>query len=466
MAYSAFEAFLSTPVMQTVFGEASIFQAMMDFEAALARAQAHAGLMSQAGAAAIVGVCRAELYDLPAMSQQATRAGSLVVPMVQQLTQAVGLLDAEASRRVHWGATSQDVIDTAMALVTRRALGLIEQDLTALCGALLDLAEREVATPLLARTLMQPAQITSLAGRLLTWLAPLVRSAQALRNHAQRALALQLGGAVGTLAVMGCNADAVAQAMAEDLHLRLPLSSWHTQRDEWLRLGLEVGVLAGTLGKVARDWALMAQAEVGELSEPHEPGQGASSAMPNKRNPVAAMLGIAGAQRTPHRVAALLACMGQEQERGLGSWQAELAEWSALFVGVHGGLQAMAHAAKGLQLHRERMMANIDAQNGAVCAEALTFKLSEFLGKAAAQERVQQLCEATGAQHLRDLALQMLQTDQSLAGRMPASDIEALFDVQEIARAAGARCEPELRQLREQLTHLQLERHDARSTPG
>jgi 3-carboxy-cis,cis-muconate cycloisomerase len=195
-------------------------------------------------------------------------AGSLAIPLLKRLTDAVALADADAAGHVHWGSTSQDVVDTAMSLLARRALALIDRDLGALIASLLALAERDGDAPVLARTLMQPAQVVSLGFKLAGWIAPLLRARQRLRVAASTALQLQLGAAVGTLAVMGDAGAAVARRMAAELALALPAGAWHTQRDEAATLACQLGVLCGSLGKIAKDISLMAQGEVGELAEP------------------------------------------------------------------------------------------------------------------------------------------------------------------------------------------------------
>eukprot|EP01136_Pigoraptor_vietnamica_P037350 Opistho-1_new@105188 len=216
MSVLVFEGFLSTPEMLQVFDKTAVVQAMMDFEAALARAQGRVGVIPPTSAQAIASLCRAELYDVAALVATSGRSGSLAIPVVQKLAETVALFDPVSAGYVHWGSTSQDVIDTAMVLLTRRGLRLIEEDLLALIGHLLDLAERFESTPLLARTLMQPALVSSLRFRVTGWLQPLLRSVAALRTAADEALQLQLGGAVGTLASLGAQADAVAAAVAED----------------------------------------------------------------------------------------------------------------------------------------------------------------------------------------------------------------------------------------------------------
>ncbi|MDQ0012210.1 3-carboxy-cis,cis-muconate cycloisomerase [Variovorax boronicumulans] len=357
---SIFEGFLSTSETLGAFSDRAFVDAMLRFEAALARAQAAEGLIPESAAHSIVGSCKVELFDVAKIVRESGRAGSVAIPLVKALREAVGLFNAEAAPFVHFGSTSQDVIDSAMALVTREAVALIETDLAKAADALLRLATQHAETPMLARTLMQPASVTSFGFKCAGWAAPLVRSRMRLRDAAKHALQLQLGGAVGTLAQMKGQGAAVRKRMAKELGLGDPGATWHTQRDEWVALGCELGLIAGSLGKIAVDIALLGQYEVAEVAEPSEPGRGGSSAMPHKRNPVASMVAIAAAHRAPQRVAALLGAMPQQHERALGAWQAELAEWPQLLMSAHGSVRAMAGALPGLQVDAARMRANID----------------------------------------------------------------------------------------------------------
>lgn len=358
---SVFEGFLSTPESMEAFGERSFVAAMLRFEAALARAQAQVGLIPASAAKSIIGTCKVELFDAANIVRESARAGSLAIPMVKSLKDTVRLFNADAVAYVHFGSTSQDVIDTAMALIARDLLDLIECDLRSCVQSLLRLADAHLATPILARTLMQPASVTSFGLKCAAWAGPLVRSLQRLRVARQRALVVQLGGAVGTLARMGAVGSQVRQQVAAELGLGVPLAPWHAQRDEWVALGCELGLLVGSLGKIAKDIALMSQFEIGELAEPYEPGRGGSSDMDHKRNPVGSMVALASAQRAPQRVAALLASMPQEHERALGAWQAELAEWSQLLMSAHASSKAFATVLPGLQIHPKRMRAHIDS---------------------------------------------------------------------------------------------------------
>ena len=356
MSVSMFDGFLTTAAMDEVFSDRAALRAMLRFEQALAEAQAGLGMIPAPAAEAIAIACDPARFDIAALTSDARRAGSLAIPLVKELKRLAG----DAGRHAHHGSTSQDVIDTAMVLMTRDALALIDTTLTALAGHLLDLAERHADTPVLARTLMQPAQVSSFGFKAAGWAAPLVRARARLREAGQRGLQLQLGGAVGTLAAMAPHGAAVAERMAAALDLQVAPAAWHTQRDEWIRLGMEVAVLCGSLGKIATDLALMTQAEVAEVAEPRGEGRGGSTAMAHKHNPVAAMIALAAAARAPQRAAALLAVMGQEHERGLGNWQAELAEWPGLFISTHGALAALNEAFAGLQVDSARMLANIE----------------------------------------------------------------------------------------------------------
>ena len=357
---SIFEGFLSTSETLGAFSDRAFVDAMLRFEAALARAQAAEGLIPESAAHSIVGSCKVELFDVAKIVRESGRAGSVAIPLVKALREAVGLFNAEAAPFVHFGSTSQDVIDSAMALVTREAVALIETDLAKAADALLRLATKHAETPMLARTLMQPASVTSFGFKCAGWAAPLVRSRIRLNSAAKHALQLQLGGAVGTLAQMKGQGAAVRKRMAKELGLGDPGATWHTQRDEWVALGCELGLITGSLGKIAVDIALLGQYEVAEVAEPSEPGRGGSSAMPHKRNPVASMVAIAAAHRAPQRVAALLGAMPQQHERALGAWQAELAEWPQLLMSAHGSVRAMAGALPGLQVDAARMRVNID----------------------------------------------------------------------------------------------------------
>lgn len=438
MTAPLFERTLARTAMLDVFADASLVEAMLTFESVLAEAEAAAGAIPASAVASIVDACRAP-FDIEALVAEARTAGSLAIPLVRRLTARVDEHDAAAAGFVHWGSTSQDAIDTAMALVTRRALALVDDELERLTASLVALARHHLATPILARTLMQPAQVISFGFKLVAWIAPLVRARTRLAAAGRAALKLQLGGAVGTLATLGDAGPAVARGVADRLGLALGEGAWHTQRDEWVGLGCELAVLCGSLGKIGRDLALLAQGEVGEVAEPAGAGRGGSSSMPQKRNPVAAMIAIAAATRAPHHAAALLSAMAQEHERGLGGWQAELAEWPSLFIGAHGSLAALADAAAGLEVDSARMRCNIERQHGAVFSEAAAAVVAMAVGKSAAHALLARLAAQSVSEggELQALLTAAVAKDSALAA-VDTKALAAAFDIDAAARRAGA----------------------------
>lgn len=446
-----FDRFLSTHDAARGFGASALIQHMLDVEAALAKAQADEGILPAAAAAAITAACRGERFDAEQIVADGAVAGSVAIPLVKALTAAVAAHDAQAAAWVHWGSTSQDVIDTAMVLATRASLARIDAGLERTLAALTTLARTHRDTPMLARTLLQPAQVISVGFKLLAWIAPLVRARRRLHDAAQEALQVQLAGAVGTLSTLGDRGDAVVRRVAAELGLRVPDGAWHTQRDDWVALGCEVGVLCGSLGKIALDIGLLAQAEVGEMAEPSGAGRGGSSAMPHKRNPVGSMIVRAVALRAPQRVATLLAAMPQEHERALGAWQAELAEWPQLMLGAEGAVHALDGVAAGLSFDPSRMRGNIDALNGLVFAEAAATLFAGVLGKSAAHALLEKLAQRCVAERrpLHELAREAHGADPTLRSAIDAHALDQAFDVELAARRAGALAEqrltPELR---------------------
>lgn len=444
-----FEHFLSTPEAIDCFGTKSIVQAMLDFEAALAHAQAEVDLIPSGAAPVIAGFCRADLLDCDAIVRESAHAGAIAIPLVKQLRTAVATVDKDAARYVHFGATSQDAIDTAMMLCSKRALSMIDAELGRIVFALARLAREHRATPVLARTLMQAAQVTSLGAKCANWLAPIARSRWALRELATDALRVQLGGAVGTRATLGDKGEAVASLMAVRLCLTHAPAAWHTQRDRIMRIASELAILAGSLGKFARDVSLMMQSEVAELAETIEEGRGGSSAMPHKRNPVGAMVAIAASIRAPHRLAAMMSAMAQEHERGLGNWQAELAEWSGLFVSVHGAAHALADMCAMLTVDTNRMRTNIEAQRGLVFTEAASQRLADDLGKSQADALVQiasRKAVANDSTLQRELVI-ALRADPMSFGVIDEKELGTLFSIDGAANVAARVVDANLNEL-------------------
>jgi len=444
MTAAIFARTLASAAMTEVFADRSIVAAMLAFEAALAEAEAAEGVIPASAVAPIAAASRAGIGDIDSLVDEARRAGSLAIPLVKRLMAAVAERDAAAAGFVHHGSTSQDVIDTAMVIATGKALALIDADLKRLVATLDALARIHLRTPILARTLMQPAQVISFGFKLVAWVAPLARARERLSRARAAALRLQFGGAVGTLASLGDKGPAVARRLAVQLDLAPADAAWHVQRDDWAALGCEVAVLCGSLGKIGHDLALLAQAEVGEVAEPSAPGRGGSSAMPQKRNPVAAMTAIAAALRAPHHAAAVLATMAPSHERGLGEWQAELAEWPSLFLEAHGALAALADACDGLEVDAARMRDNIERQRGAIFAEAAAALLVPSLGKAKANALLATLSlrAAREGAHLQAL----LRADPA-ARAIDAVALDAAFDVDAAARRAGVLAQTQLDRL-------------------
>src|ERR1700675_2884648 len=310
-----------------LFREDNYLQTMLDFEAALAYAEASSGVIPSPAANAIAAKCRVELFDKQKLAEAAALAGNLAIPLVQQLKALVAAENKDAAGFVHWGATSQDAIDTALVLQLREALVLISGDLENLCAKLAKMADQHRLTPVVARTWMQHAVPTTLGIKFAGWLDALSRHRERFRETQDRCLVLQFGGAAGTLAALGSQGGVVAQHLSEQLKLPLPQMPWHSHRDRLSEIATTLGLLTGTLGKIARDISLHMQTEIDELREPAEEARGVSSTMPHKRNPVSCAIILAAATRIPGLVATMLTAMLQEDERGLGGWHTE---WETL----------------------------------------------------------------------------------------------------------------------------------------
>ena len=409
-----------------MFDDVARLRGMLDFEAALARAEARVGVIPDAAAVVIAKHCRAELFDLKSLGAAAALAGIPTVPMVKSLTTLVQARYPEAARYVHWGSTTQDVMDTGLVLQLRDFLAWLRPALLALCGTLADLAEREAKTPIVGRTWLQQALPTTFGLKAAGWLDGLHRHLDRLDALLPRLLVVQMGGAVGTLASLGKEGDAVGRAVAEELGLGLPDMPWHGQRDRLVELAAWLGLIVGSLGKMARDLSLMTQTEVGEAFEPAGQGRGGSSTMPHKRNPVACAAILAAATRAPGLVATMLAAMPQEHERGLGGWQAE---WSTLpeLCRLAGGSMARAREIiEGLDLDRRRMRANLDLTKGQIMAEAVMMALGDRLGRLEAHHRVGEACRRAAATG-RDLGA-VIAEDEVLGGMLEPGELERLMD--------------------------------------
>jgi 3-carboxy-cis,cis-muconate cycloisomerase len=414
----------SQPVLE-IFSDKARVQRMLDFEAALAMAESRLGVIPTAAGPAIVSQCMAESIDFQELAKAAVDAGNLAIPLVKQLAALVEHHSPEAAPYVHWGATSQDVIDTGLMLQSRDAISLMVGDLDRLCSLLAELADRHRNTPMVARTWMQHAIPTVFGFKVAGWLDGLLRSRVRLIGLHNQA-ALQFGGAAGTLAALGTSGLAVAQGIASELKLVLPEIPWHTQRDRIAELATALAALTASLGKIARDIALQSQTEVGELSEPAKAGRGGSSTMPHKRNPVNAAVILAGAEQTPFLAGTVLAAMQQEHERGLGNWLAEWETVPKLFRLSSSALARMLVIMEGLEVHPDRMLQNLELTNGLIYSEAASMALAERLGKKEAHHLMEELSRKAIAEkkHLADVMRDEPRVTQHLDG----AALDRVFD--------------------------------------
>ena len=413
--------------IEQIFADRESLQTLLNFEAALARAEAKAGVIPEPDARAIAAACRAEQFNVEEIAAHAALSGNVAIPLIKKLTELVAASNKDAARFVHWGATSQDAIDTALVLQLRRALEVMDQDLTRMAGSLADLAEKHRATPAVARTWMQQALPTTFGFIVAGWLDAVLRHRSRLAELRVHNLVLQFGGAVGTFAALSGRGPQVAKALAEELQLSLPAIPWHTHRDRLAEAAAALGLCVGTLGKIARDISLHAQTEIGELAEPAVEGRGGSSSMPHKRNPVTCAAVLATATRVPGLVSTMLTAMVQEQQRALGGWQAE---WETLpeIARLGGGaLHHLANMLPGLQVDAGRMRENLDATRGLIFAEAVSMALGDRLGKMPAHMLVEGACKKALAEkrHLKEVLLQ----EPGLRGYLTPADLESLFDV-------------------------------------
>src|ERR1700723_4034318 len=380
---------LSSPAMRAVCDDAAYLQHMLDFEAALARAEAMVGVIPGSAVAPIATACKAGSFDLDALAKAATRSGNLAIPLVKALTAKVARAGADAARYVHWGATSQDVIDTAGMLTLRAAIDALLPDLDRAIAGFAKLARQHRATAMVARTWLQHALPMPFGLKLAEYAAALHRSRGRLQRTRKETLALQFGGAAGTLAALGDNGWRVAEKLAQELELPLPDAPWHTHRDRMAEAASVLAILAGTCGKIARDVSLMMQTDVAEAFEPSGEGRGGSSTMPHKRNPVAAPTALAAATMAPGLAATMIAAQIHDHERSAGPCHADWPAFQNLLPVTSGETAAIVDLPEGLEVDVARMRLNLDATNGLIMAEAVTMALAEKIGKSEAHHLVE-----------------------------------------------------------------------------
>lgn len=407
MSVPLIDSLASTEPLANLFSDISILQAMLDFEVALARVESRLGIIPAAAADAIVAAAKPEAFDLADLSRGALRAGTPSIPLVKALTEAVRSKSEAAAGFVHWGATSQDVSDTALMLLLKRAQPLIAADLARTEKAFHAFSEQHRDTAMLGRTLLQAGPPITLGLKAAGWFATVRRGHQRLVRAFDEALLLQFGGAVGTLAALGDQGLNVAQELATELDLSCPEAPWHTHRDRLADLMCACGVIAGSLGKIARDISLLMQNEVGEAAEPDGDGRGGSSTMPHKRNPIGCAVTLAAASRVPGLVSSCLSSLTQEHERSVGGNQSEWPTVSAIVQATGVAAASIAEIAEGLTVDAERMRQNIDATRGTIYGEKAMMLLATAIGR-------------DKAHHLLDQAAR-----DSLAKKRPLADVLA-----------------------------------------
>jgi len=418
------ESLATTEPLAEIFADGSVLQAMLDFEIGLARAESRAGIVPKFAAETISTVARASEFDVPALSRAMFRAGTVAIPLVKALTEKVRARDQEAAGWVHWGATSQDVADTALVLLLTRAYPIVAGDLQRLKKSLAQLSEQHKATVMLGRTLLQAAPPITFGLKAAGWLGALHRSTERFKSACDEALVLQFGGASGTLASLGDKGMVVARALAEELGLSYPEAPWHTHRDRLANLVCCCGIVTGSLGKMARDISLLMQTEVGEVAEPGSEGRGGSSTMPHKRNPIACSLTLSAAQRVPALVASFLSAMVQEHERAAGNWQSEWPVIASIVQLTGVAAASMAEVAEGLTVHAERMRQNMDNIKGLIFAERAMMLLAATLGRDVAHRLLEDATCKSIAQNKRLSAV--LQELPEVASRIDRSVLEQL----------------------------------------
>ncbi|MFF9767781.1 3-carboxy-cis,cis-muconate cycloisomerase [Streptomyces sp. NPDC014636] len=430
--------------------DGACLQALLDAEAALARAQAGLGTVPERAAVVITSVARAERFDARALALAARAAANPVVALVRALAEAVAGQDPDAAHYVHQGSTSQDVLDTGLMLVAARTTELILADLDRTADALAALAERHRDTPMAARTLGQHAVPTTFGLKAAGWLQGVLDAAERLRRVRADGLPVQLGGAAGTMAgyleyarvVAGLTPDGLDRyarqlpaAYAAELALAEPVVPWHTVRTPLADLASALTVTGAVLGTFAADVQLLSRTETAEVSEPGAEGRGASSAMPHKRNPALAALIRSAAYRLPGLSSTLAQAAVTDDERPAGAWHAEWEPLRAALRLAGGAAHTAAELAEGLRVHADRMHANLGLTRGLVVSERLAAALSPTLGRAAAKAVVSAASAraATEGRHLADV----LAGTPELAGRHDAEALHALCAPEHYTGAAG-----------------------------
>jgi 3-carboxy-cis,cis-muconate cycloisomerase len=427
-----FRDIFGTEAMRNVFSDGSRIQKYLDFEAALARAQARLGIIPQAACDEILRHCKVDQFDFEKLKVQTERIGYPVLPVVQQL---VGLCKEGLGEWCHWGATTQDVTDTAAILQIREGLALIEQDIAAISDSLAALARKYRDTPMAGRSNLQQAVPITFGYKVATYLAAFERHKQRLKELKARVFVFEFGGAAGTLSSLGKDGLKVQVELAKELRLAQPEIAWHTVRDRIAEVGCFLGLVTGICGKIAFDVKLMMQTEVEEVYEPFHEGRGSSSTMPQKRNPISCVYITAQTAVVRQHVAALLDAMVEDHERSTGPWEIEWIVLPEIFVLSAGALAQTRFLVAGLQVDEKKMRANLDITKGLIVSEAVMMGLGPHLGRQRAHDLVYDICRkvvATG----RPLA-ELLAEDKEISKHMSRAELAKLCDPANYLGQAG-----------------------------
>jgi 3-carboxy-cis,cis-muconate cycloisomerase len=427
-----FGTLYGSDAMRTLFDERAYFQRMLDVEAALARVQARLGVIPADAARAITAAAKVERLDVAALAASVRNVGYPVVGLVKGLSQAAG----EAGRWTHWGATTQDIMDTALVLQLRDALSLILCELTAIIRALSHQAETHRRTVMAGRTHLQQALPITFGLKCAAWMQPLVTHVHRLGELRPRVGLVQFGGAAGTLASLGEEGLAVMEGLADELGLTAPPAPWHATRDGVAEVAGFLGLVSGSLAKIATDVILLAQSEIGELTEPYVEGRGASSTMPQKRNPIASEYILAATRMVQALVPVMQGAMAADHERATGPWQAEMLALPQSFLLTHGALLHTRAIAEGMVVNSERMRGNLDESSGLILAEAVMMGLARHLGRGEAHHVVQQVASAALAQRIT--FAEALSREPAVTARLDAIAIREMTDPQNYLGSTGA----------------------------
>jgi 3-carboxy-cis,cis-muconate cycloisomerase len=418
--------------MRAVFDERAYFQRMLDVEAALARVQARLGIIPADAAEAITRAAHFENLRVEELAASARNVGYPVVGVVTGLSRAAG----EAGGWTHWGATTQDIMDTATVLQVREGLALIRAELVAMVGALAMQAEKHRHTVMAGRTHLQQALPTTFGLKCAVWAQPLIAHVQRLDALRPRVELVSFAGAAGTLASLGDKGIAVMEGLGAELGLAATAAPWHVNRDSLTETVAFLGLVCGSLAKLATDVILLAQTEVGEVAEPYVAGRGSSSTMPQKRNPIASEFIMAATRAVHALLPVMFGAMAADHERATGPWQSELLALPQVFVLTHGALLHAKAIAEGMVVDAQRMRRNLDLTGGLIVAEAVMMGLAPHIGRGEAHHVVKHACDVALAEKI-PLA-EALGREPTVASRLELAAIERLTDPAQYLGSADA----------------------------